>query len=193
MKWRIMASGTLAVALVLGAFVWAASLASAAKATSLTHARTVASAQQIPIGASVKLRATGRAPAAAVDPDCTLSYIAAANGGRNAHISSFLYRRHKIRAVKVNARIHCRRVSTGLVLRVTLWKTGLILPHKVAGPTKATLPKGNTIKNQKTWKKCKNRTTTRYYGTAFGSVVFQGVVYSNSLQTPKKVPLACGT
>lgn len=192
MRWRIMAGGTLAAALVVGAFVWAANLASPAKAASLTHARAVASAQQIPAGASVKLRATGSAPAA-VDPDCNLSYIAAANGGRNAHISSFLYHRHKIRAVKVNAQIHCRRVSTGLVLRVTLWKTGLILSHKVAGPTQSTLAKGNTIKNQKTWKQCKNRTTTRYYGTAFGRVVFQGVVYSSSLQTPKKVPLACGT
>ena len=79
-----------------------------------------------------------------------------------------------------------------LLLRVTLWKTGAIFPHKVAGPTTATAPKGNQIKNQKTWKECKNSTKTTYYGTAFGSVVFRGVTYSASLQSGKAT-LACGT
>jgi hypothetical protein len=111
----------------------------------------------------------------------------------NAHISTFLQNRHKIRAVKVNAQIKCRRVSMSLFLQVTLWKTGLIVPHKVAGPTTARLAKGNLIKNQMTWKACKNRTASTYYGTSFGRVVFRGVTYTASLQTPKKVSLPCGT
>jgi hypothetical protein len=79
-----------------------------------------------------------------------------------------------------------------LVLHVTLWKTGLIFPHSVAGPTTAMAAKGNQLKNQKTFHKCLNRTKTTFYGTAAGSVVFQGVTYSGSLQ-PGKATLACGT
>ncbi len=189
---RITATGTLATVLALGSLAGTASLASASAATGSARAHAANSAQPIPVGLSVALKATG-AKAAAVDPECVLSYIPDKNGNRNAHISSFLFHRHHIRAVKVNAQVKCRRVSMDLVLRVTLWKTGFIFPHKVAGPTQQNLAKGNLIKNQKTWKECKNRTTSTYYGTAFGSVVFRGVTYSASLQTPKKVPLACGT
>jgi hypothetical protein len=76
---------------------------------------------------------------------------------------------------------------------VTLWKTGAIFPHKVAHPAPTNAAQGNLLKNQRAWKQCKNRTRSTYYGTAFGSVVFRGVTYSTSIQTPKKVPLACGT
>jgi hypothetical protein len=141
----------------------------------------------------VQLRPGKGKTARDVDPDCKLSYIPDKTGKlRNAHISTFLQNHHNIRAAKVNAQIKCRRVSMSLFLQVTLWKTGALFPHKQSRQP-AKLAKGNLIKNQKTWRKCKNRTTSTFYGTAFGSVVFQGVTYSNSLQTPKKVPLACGT
>lgn len=145
---------------------------------------------------SVELTRAGGAPsdsANAVNPECRLFYMnQQGKPGGLAHISSFLFHNHKIRAVKINAQISCRRVSMHLFLQVTLWKTGAIFPHKVAGPETATAAKGNQLKNQKTWKQCKNNAKTTYYGTAFGRVVFQGVTYSNSLQSGNAT-LSCGT
>jgi hypothetical protein len=189
MRWHAKSTGILAAAAALGSVMLMASPAGAATSAAAAHAKTAASSTAPP--SSVTLTPLdGKAATAAVDPDCTLSFIP---GNGNAHISTFLQTNHKIRAVKVNAQISCRRVSTSLILRVTLWKTGAIFPHVVAGPTQQNLAKGNLIKNQKTWKECKNNTTTTYYGTAYGQVTFQGVVYSNSVQTRAKVPLACGT
>lgn len=142
---------------------------------------------------AVPLKADTPARPDAVNPDCTLFYMdAKGNPGGGAHISTFLYKKHNIRAVKINAKIECRRVSMHLILRVTLWKTGAIFPHKQAGPTQATAAKGNQLKNQMTWRQCKNKTKSTFYGTAFGSVIFQGVTYSNSAQS-KNATLECGT
>jgi hypothetical protein len=142
---------------------------------------------------AVSLKADTPARSGAVDPDCTLFYMdAKGNPGGGAHISTFLYKKHNIRAVKINAKIQCRRVSMHVILRVTLWKTGAIFPHKQAGPTQATAAKSNQLKNQMTWRQCKNTTKSTFYGTASGSVVFQGVTYSNSLQS-KNATLDCGT
>jgi hypothetical protein len=143
---------------------------------------------------SVALARAGGASAKAVDPECKLFFMdQKGKPGGLAHISSFLFHNHNIRAVKINAQISCRRVSMHLFLQVTLWKTGAIFPHKVAGPNPpATAAKGNQLKNQHTWKECKNNTKTTYYGTAFGRVVFRGVTYSTSLQSGKAT-LPCGT
>jgi hypothetical protein len=191
-------SGLLAT-VALAAVAWTASPSSALAATPAGGTATTAAAASAPAAARIPVAGSVRfAPPAgvrpAVNPDCVLSWIPDSTGRNvNAHISTFLFRRHNIRAVKVNAQVKCRRVSTKVHVDVTLWKTGLILPHKVAGPVSVNAAKGNLLKNQKTWKQCKNRTMSTYYGTAFGSVVFRGVTYSASLQTPKKVPLACGT
>jgi hypothetical protein len=141
----------------------------------------------------VSLKADTPARPGAVNPECKLFYMdAKGNPGGGAHISTFLYKKHNIRAVKINAKIECRRVSMHLILRVTLWKTGAIFPHKQAGPTQATAAKGNQLKNQMTWRQCKNTTKSTFYGTAYASVVFQGRTYSNSLQS-KNATLDCGT
>jgi hypothetical protein len=159
----------------------------AANATTAVSAAAPAAVELTRVGG-----ASGEA-AKAVNPDCKLFFLTQqGKPGGLAHISSFLFHKHKIRAVKINAAISCRRVSMNLVLHVTLWKTGLVFPHKVAGPTTARAAKGNLLKNQMTWKQCKNNKKTTYYGTAAGSVVFQGVTYTNSLQSGKAT-LACGT
>jgi hypothetical protein len=145
-----------------------------------------------PLAVQLTRAGTGKA-SSAVNPKCHLFFMDAnGNPGGGAHISTFLWNKHKIRAVKINARIKCQRVSINLFLQVTLWKTGLLFPHKVAGPTTATAAKGSDIKNQKTWRQCNNNANSTYYGTAFGSVVIQGVLYAGSLMS-KKAPLACGT
>jgi hypothetical protein len=178
----------------LAAVAWTASPSSALAATPAGGTTTAApAAARVPVAGSARFAPpAGVRPA--VNPECVLSWIPDSTGRNvNAHISTFLFRRHNIRAVKVNAQVKCRRVSMKVHVDVTLWKTGLIFPHKVAGPVSVNAAQGNLLKNQKTWKQCKNRTSSTYYGTAFGSVVFRGVKYSASLQTPKKVPLACGT
>jgi len=164
-----------------------------ANAARLPVARVTATAVPVVSVELVRVGGVSGGAPSAVNPECKLFYMnQKGQPGGLAHISSFLFHRHKIRAVKINAQISCRRVSKNLFLQVTLWKTGLLFPHKVAGPTTATAAVGNQLKNQKTWKECKNRTSTTYYGTAFGRVVFQGVTYSNSLQSGNAT-LACGT
>jgi hypothetical protein len=176
--------------IALGIVAAAAFLVPGAPALAATHPATHVTASAPPL--TVKLTHVGRAPNA-VDPECILFYMnAQGNPGGLAHISSFLLHHHKIRAVKINAEIQCRRVSMNLVLRVTLWKTGLFFPHKQAGPTTATAAKGNQLKNQKTFRQCVNRTSSTFYGTAFASVIFQGVQFTGSLQSGKAT-LACGT
>ncbi|MBV9384676.1 MAG: hypothetical protein JO242_28950 [Streptosporangiaceae bacterium] len=164
-----------------------------AHAAALPAAHAAASAPS-PVGAELTPSGgASHAASSAVDPECKLYYMnQQGKPGGLAHISSFLYHNHKIRAVKINAAVQCRRVSMDLFLQVTLWKTGLLFPHKVAGPTTATAAKGNLLKNQMTWKQCKNNASTTYYGTAYGRVVFQGVTYSASLQSGNAT-LACGT
>ncbi|HEX6521173.1 MAG TPA: hypothetical protein VF070_14375 [Streptosporangiaceae bacterium] len=143
--------------------------------------------------ATVNLRPTGTA-SNAVDPECKLFFMnQQGKPGGLAHISSFLFHHHDIRAVKINAKVECRRVVMNLFMQVTLWKTGLIVPHKVAGPNPpATAAKGNQLKDQNIWKECKNRTSTTYYGTSYASVWFQGVQYTGSLQSGNAT-LDCGT
>jgi hypothetical protein len=164
----------------------AAAVAPAAATQPAAHPTASASLPQI-----AKLKPVGGASSEAseaVNPECILFYMnQRGKPGGLAHISSFL----KTRSVKINAEIQCRRVSMNLVLHVTLWKTGLI-PHSQDGPTTASAAKGNQLKNQKTFRKCLNRTKSTFYGTAAGSVVFQGVTYSGSLQSGKAT-LACGT
>jgi hypothetical protein len=129
----------------------------------------------------------------AVGPGCVLFYMnQRGNPGGVAHISSFLYHNHRVRAVRIDAKLQCRQAGTSLFLQVTLWKTGALFPHKQAGPTTATAAKGNQLKNQMTWRQCTNSTKSTFYGTAYASVVFRGVKYNTSLQS-KDAILTCGT
>jgi hypothetical protein len=143
--------------------------------------------------AAMPLKPSGTLRTGAVNPECKLFYLTQqGKPGGVAHISSFLLHHHKIRAVKINAQVQCRRVSMNVIVRVTLWKTGAIFPHRQAGPTMAGPKTTNSLKNQMTFRECKNFTKSTFYGTAFASVVFQGVKYSASLQSAKAT-LACGT
>jgi hypothetical protein len=128
-----------------------------------------------PAGDSAKPRA---------NPGCVLSYFP----GDGAFVS----RQHGIREVRINAEIRCRRVSTGLMVQVTLWKTGLFYPYRQAGPTTVTRSVGSSLANEATWRQCANFRNSTFYGTAYASVFFNGVRYSASGQS-RNVTLACGT
>jgi hypothetical protein len=200
MRLRPLGTATLAAAALLLA-AWTAGPTAAVAAPSTPSAVASGSTATAPAATTATPAVAGsvhfRPPAGTrvpVDPDCWLRWIPDKTGENvNAHISSYLLHRYGFRAVKVNAQVKCRRVSMHVHIDVTLWKTGAIFPHKVAGPESVNKAKGNLVKNQRTWKKCKNRTRSTYYGTSFASVVFRGVTYSASLQTPKRVPLDCGT
>lgn len=189
---RSLSVAALGIALAVALWIPAGAAGAATRAPARAQSPTLAPAASTVVMA-VPLKADKLARPGAVNPECILFFMnAQGNPGGGAHISTFLYRNHNIRAVKINAKIECRRVSMHLILRVTLWKTGFLFPHKQAGPTQATAAKGNALKNQMTWRQCLNRTNSTFYGTSFGSVVFQGVTYSNSLQS-KNATLACGT
>lgn len=183
------------IAAVLAAgFLAAASLpaAAASAAAMLPAAHATAPAAFPPMAKLTRVGGASSKAPDAVNPECILFYMnQQGNPGGLAHISSFLLHKHKIRAVKINAEIQCRRVSMNLVLHVTLWKKG-VFPHSQDGPTTARAAKGNQLKNQMTYRQCNNHTKSTFYGTAAGSVVFQGVTYSGSLQSGNAT-LECGT
>lgn len=167
----------------------AAVVGTAGTASAATNTATRPTA--VPLTISAKLKPAGAARA--VNPECVLSWIPDSTGKLvNVHISTFLYHRHNIRAAKVNAQIKCRRVSMNVLIRVQLWKTGLIFDHKQADTTAG--PKTtNLLKNQGTWRQCSNRTSSTFYGLTSGQVTFQGNVYSAAIRTPKNATLPCGT
>jgi hypothetical protein len=188
-------TGLAATLAILGfATAPASAAASHVTASHAAHVATTSLAPTLPVSISRLTRAgsSGNEPDTA-GPECVLFYVnQRGNSGGVAHISSFRYHNHKIRAVRISAKIQCRRVSTSLFLQVTLWKTGTLFPHKQAGPTTATAAKGNQLQNQMTWRQCNSNTRSTFYGTAYASVVFQGVKYGTSLQS-KNATLACGT
>jgi hypothetical protein len=129
----------------------------------------------------------------AIGPECILFYMNQRGTPDGvAHISSFLYHNHRIRAVEINAEMQCKRVSISLFLQVTLWKTGTLLPHKQAGPTTVTAAWSSQLQNRMTWRQCDSSTRSTFYGTAYASTVFRGVKYSTSLQSKNSI-LTCGT
>jgi hypothetical protein len=143
--------------------------------------------------AGIPLKAAGTVRAGAVNPECDLFFLTQqGKPGGLAHISTFMRNHHNVRAVKINAQVQCRRVSMKVIVQVTLWKTGAIVPHKQAGPTTAGPKTTNSLKNQMTLVACKNLTKSTFYGTAFSRVVFQGVTYSASHQSGKAT-ISCGT
>ncbi len=178
-------SAVAAAALVLPGGMASAATSAPAQPAAVTRATTGVTL--------LPLKTASKASPSAVNPECKLFFLTQqGKPGGLAHISSFLLSNHKIRAVKINAQIQCRRVSTDVFLQVTLWKTGAIFPHKQAGPETATAAKTNSLKNQKTWRECANTKKSTFYGTSYARVVFQGVTYTASLQSGKAT-LTCGT
>jgi hypothetical protein len=185
MRRGITAAGTLTAAGALLALVLTSSPALAAAGAAGAPASAAPSAPLVPVAGSTS---TGH-----VDPECKLSYIPDPKSKKwGVHISGFLRHHHHFDAVKLNAQVKCRRVSMDVKVYVIIRKTGLIVDHTVVQDTQRA-PVGNWVKNQKTWKKCLNKTASTYYGHASGSVIFQGVRYSATLPDAPHVSLPCGT
>ena len=115
----------------------------------------------------------------------------------NAHISTFIFENKGLRAVKVNASSICNVPQSSVTVTVELWKTGLLGNHLVRRRTfysaGTTLP-NSRVNNFLTFKGCKDRDLTQYFGIAYSKAFIAGRwQYARHTQTKKIIPLNCGT
>ena len=115
----------------------------------------------------------------------------------DAHISTYLQRNLNIRAVKVNAGSKCNLPMWDLVLRVEIYKEGLLRDYKVADydkKIKGFIAPNRVIKNWSTYAECNSHRRSKYYGKAQAIATING----KRMQTRQVVSqniknLACGT
>jgi len=115
----------------------------------------------------------------------------------NAHLSTFIFEKQGLRAVKVNASSICNIPQSNVTVTVELWKTGLLGNHLVRRRTfysaGTTLP-NSRLNNFLTFKRCKDRDLTQYFGIAYSKAFIAGRwQYARHTQTKKIIPLNCGT
>jgi hypothetical protein len=97
-------------------------------------------------------------------------------------------------AVKVNARITCRRVVQALVLRVNLYKKHFFgLLNSLQASTTSSNAGRAMLQNQGTFRNCTNRKSTKWFGTAQAASLESGIVYTADVVSPHVVTLNCGT
>jgi hypothetical protein len=115
----------------------------------------------------------------------------------DAHISTSLIENRGIRAVKVNASSICNVPQSNVTITVEIWKTGLLGNHFVQKRTinspGTTFP-NSRVNNFQTFKKCKDKDPTQYFGIAYSKALIAGKwQYARHTQTKRIIPLNCGT
>jgi hypothetical protein len=115
----------------------------------------------------------------------------------NAHISTYLIEKSGVRAVKVNASSICNLPQSNVTVTVELWKTGILGNHLLRRRTfysaGTTLP-NSRVNNFLTFKRCKDRDPTQYFGIAYSKAFIAGRwQYARHTQSKKIIPLNCGT
>ena len=107
----------------------------------------------------------------------------------DAHIAASI-----ANAVKVNARITCRRAVEALALRVNLYKKHFFgLLNSLQASTTTSNAGRSSLHNQGTFRHCTNRKSTKWFGTAQAASLEGGVVYRAAVVSPHVVSLNCGT
>ena len=97
-------------------------------------------------------------------------------------------------AVKVNARITCRRAVQALALRVNLYKKHFFgLLNSLQASTVTSNAGRASLQNQNTFRHCTNHKSTKWFGTAQAASLEGGVVYTASVVSPHVRSLNCGT
>jgi hypothetical protein len=97
-------------------------------------------------------------------------------------------------AVKVNARITCRRAVQALALRVNLYKKHFFgLLNSLQASTTTSNAGRSSLQNQGTFRHCTNHKSTKWFGTAQAASLEGGVVYTASVVSPHVRTLNCGT
>lgn len=114
-----------------------------------------------------------------------------------AHISTNLFERSQVRAVKINASSVCNVPQTNVTITVEIWKTGLLGNHLVWNHTirslRTTYP-GFQVNNFSTYRKCKDETPTNYYGVSYSKALINGKwQYARHVLSNKITLLKCGT
>ena len=97
-------------------------------------------------------------------------------------------------AVKVNASITCARPVQSLLLQVNLYKKiffGLL--SSLQATTTASNAGRASLQNQNTFRRCTNRKSTDWFGTAFARSIEGGTAYSARVRSPHTRTLNCGT
>lgn len=111
----------------------------------------------------------------------------------DAHVSTYLGQRG-VQAVKVNAETQCRYAVQAISMRVDLYKTvffGLFSSHQ-AGTTASTVNKAY-LADKNTYRKCTNKKSTTWYGTAQGVLEEAGQTYVAAVQSAHRRSYNCGT
>ena len=115
----------------------------------------------------------------------------------NAHISKTIYHRVGVSVVIVKARSICNFPQQQVLLTVEIYKTELLGNQLItSSETKPLAPtsSGLIVFNNGTTKVCKTNALTHYYGIAYSKALIHGKwLYAGRTQSPKTVPLLCGT
>ena len=114
-----------------------------------------------------------------------------------AHLSTDLFEKSRIRAVKVDSSSICNVQQRNVTITVEIWKTGLLGNHLVLRrsitSSGATFP-GAQVNNFVTYAICKNRTNTSYYGVSYSKAFIEGKwQYARHVLSREIRPLRCGT
>ncbi|TSA20057.1 MAG: hypothetical protein D4R69_05870 [Actinomycetales bacterium] len=114
-----------------------------------------------------------------------------------AHLSTDLFEKSRIRAVKVDSSSICNVQQRNVTITVEIWKTGLLGNHlvlrKSITSSGATFP-GARVNNFVTYVICKNRTNTSYYGVSYSKAFIEGKwQYARHVLSREILPLRCGT
>jgi hypothetical protein len=115
----------------------------------------------------------------------------------DAHISTSLIENRGIRAIKINASSICNVPQSNVTITVEIWKTGLLGNHFVQKRTinsPGTTYPNSRVNHFQTFKKCKDRDSTQYFGIAYSKAFIAGKwQYARHTQTKRIIPLNCGT
>ena len=115
----------------------------------------------------------------------------------DAHLSTDLFEKSGIRAVKVNASSICNVPQSSVAITVEIWKTGFLGNHRVGKQTTRSLGTtypGSRVNNFSTYRKCLSKTPTNYYGVSYSKALIGGKwQYARHVLSEKAILLKCGT
>lgn len=130
----------------------------------------------------------GSGPAASAAPDA-VSPAGCVARVDDAHVAASV-----ANAVKVNARVTCKRSVQALALRVNLYKKHFFgLLNSLQASTTTSNSGRSSLQNQGTFKHCTNKKSTKWFGTAQAASLEGGKVYTASVVSPHVRTLNCGT
>jgi len=114
-----------------------------------------------------------------------------------AHLSTNIKERLGIRAVKVDASSICNVPQSDVSITVEIWKTGKFQDYQVwkkSTFSPGTTQPGTRVNNFSTYKYCKNKVKTSYYGVAYSKAFIAGKwQYARHVLSLEIIPLNCGT